>query len=265
MNALRCTNTNLLKNKKMSSTLLKKLKSLATEIIKTPISRLNEQENVCLIVCNTYSSYRLSLGDGPLNDAISFATSIKSYGFKQYYLHNAHSKIFLKYFDALLEKTSKHLIIYYVGHGTTVADVNKDEDDGSDEAFVFEDSTLIDDILIEHLIDKKNANSRLTLVTDACHSGSIWDIQGGNVNGRSLPQNIMSISASNDKQTAKQTVIDRKEQGIFTMNFVKALKAKPSITPKDLLSTLKKELKKYSQTCTIAMTTKSLNNLPIFS
>lgn len=249
----------------MSTTLLKKLKKIATDIVKTPTSRITEQKNVCLIVCNTYTSYRLSLGDGPLNDAITFATSMKSYGFKQYYMHNPHSKNFLKYLDSVLEKTTNHLVIYYVGHGTTVADLNKDEDDGYDEAFVFEDSTLIDDILLEHLIDKKNANSKVTMVTDACHSGSIWDIQSKTVNGRTLPQNIMSISASNDKQTAKQTVIDRKEQGIFTMNFSKVLKTKPSITPKELLSSLKKQLKKYSQTCTIAMTTKSLNTSPIFT
>lgn len=249
----------------MSSTLLKKLKKLATDVSKTPISRLKEQENVCFIACNTYTSYRLSLGDGPLNDAITFATAMKSYGFNQYYLHNPHSKIFLKYLDAFFEKTTKHLVVYYVGHGTTVSDLNKDEDDGYDEAFVFEDSTLIDDTLLEHLINKKNESSKVTLVTDACHSGSIWDLQSKNVNGKDLPQKIMSIAAANDKQTAKQAVIDRKEQGIFTMNLSKALKNKPSTTPKELLTALKKELKKYSQTCTIAMTTKSLNTQPIFS
>ena len=44
----------------------------------------------------------------------------------------------------------------------------------------------------------------------------------------------MSISDTNDKQTAKQAVVGRKEQGIFTMNFVKVLKTKQLITPKDL-------------------------------
>ena len=39
-----------------------------------------------------------------------------------------------------------------------------------------------------------------------------------------MPSNVLSISAANDKQTAKQTVIDRKEQGIFTVNFGKVLK-----------------------------------------
>lgn len=75
----------------------------------------------------------------------------------------------------------------------------------------------------------------------------------------------MSISDTNDKQTAKQAVVDRKEQGIFTMNLVKVLKTKQLITPKDLATSLKKDLKKYSQTCAIAMTTKKMNTTPIFS
>ncbi|OHT12703.1 Clan CD, family C14, metacaspase-like cysteine peptidase [Tritrichomonas foetus] len=249
----------------MSAKLVKKLKTYATDVIKTPISRLPKDERACFIVCNTYTSYRLSLGDGPLNDAINFAAAMKNYGFTQYYLHNPHSRNFLKYLDAFFKNVSQHLIIYYVGHGTQVADLNADEDDGYDEAFVFEDGTMIDDILLDHLMKNKNETSRVTMVTDACHSGSIWDLQTKNVDGKVLPENIMSISAANDKQTAKQAVLNRKEQGIFTMNLASVLKKKPEITPKALVTELRTPLRKYSQTCTIAMTTKSMNEQPIFN
>ncbi|OHS94651.1 Clan CD, family C14, metacaspase-like cysteine peptidase [Tritrichomonas foetus] len=250
----------------MSLTLLKKLKTLAKDTTTVPLSRIPaDVEKICFIVCNTYTSYRLSLGDGPLNDAITFATSMKSYGFTQYFMHNPHSRNFLSYLDAFFKNTLKHLVVYYVGHGTTVADLNKDEDDGYDEAFVFEDGTIIDDILLEHLIKNKNETSRLTLITDACHSGSIWDIQSKVVNGNAVPQMVMSISAANDKQTAKQAVIDRKEQGIFTMNLGTTLKKKPAITPKDLLTELRTPLKKYSQTCTVAYSSKELETKTIFN
>lgn len=246
----------------MSKTLLTKLKKLATDVIKTPVTRLQSEESVCFIVCNTYTTYRLSLGDGPLNDAITFATSMKSYEFKQYYLHNPHSRNFLKYLDAFLKNTTKHLVVYYVGHGTTVADLNGDEDDGYDEAFVFDDGVMIDDILLEHLIQNKHSESKVTLVTDACHSGSIWDLQ---TKKKDLPTNVLSISAANDKQTAKQTLINRKEQGIFTSNLSTVLKKTPKETPKQLTTDLRAPLKKYSQTCTVAMTSKELNTLPIFT
>ena len=248
----------------VSSSLLKKLKALATDVVKTPVSRLAKNERACLIICNTYSSYQLSLGDGPMNDAITFATSMKNFEFKQYYMHNPHSRNFLSYLDAFLKNTTQHLVVYYVGHGTTVTDTNGDEDDNTDEAFVFDDGTMVDDILVEHLIKNKNESSRVTLVTDACHSGSIWDIQGGNVLGRVIPENVISISAANDKQTAKQAYINRKEQGIFTMNLSSILKKKPEITGSQLPSELRPSLKKYSQTCVVAGSDKHITEIPIF-
>lgn len=245
----------------MSSTLVKKLKKLAKDVKSLPITRIpNDLDKATLIVCNTYTSARLSLGDGPMNDAITFATSMKAFGFTQYYLHNPVSRTFLNYLDAFFRKTKGHLVVYYVGHGTTVYDTSGDEDDKYDEAFVFEDGVMIDDTLIKHLISNKASSSRITLVTDACHSGSIWDIQSKS----NLPKNLISIAAANDKQTAKQTIIDRKEQGIFTMNFGKALKSNPKLTPKQLVTELKTPLKKYSQTCVVVTTSKDLASKPLF-
>lgn len=98
--------------------------------------------------------------------------------FKSYF--HAQYNIGFIYYDGEYVTRDIYKSIYYfpLGHGTTVADLDKDEDDG----YVFEDSTMIDDILIQHLIDKKkNESSKLTFATDACHTGSIWDIHGGNV------------------------------------------------------------------------------------
>lgn len=221
-------------------------------------------EKACFICVNTYKSYRLNLGTGPLNDAVSWAKCMKGYGYENYFLHNPHSRNFLKYLDAFFANTTRELVVYYVGHGTSVRDLDGDEDDGYDEAFVFDDGNIIDDVLIDHLIEHKNKDNEIVLVTDACHSGSIWDIQAGDVHGRVLPDRIMSISAANDKQTAKQTMIERQEQGVFTHNMTKILKKNHMMTPAQLQTEMRKVLRSYGQSCTIGVTSQDLLKEPIF-
>ncbi|KAH0793381.1 Clan CD, family C14, metacaspase-like cysteine peptidase [Histomonas meleagridis] len=242
-----------------------RLRTYGRDLGSIPISRLpTEFDKACFICVNTYQSYRLNLGTGPLNDAVSLAKCVKNFGFHIYFLHNPHSRNFLKYLDHFFQFTTDHLVFFYVGHGTTVRDLDGDEDDGNDEAFVFDDGNIVDDELIDHLINNKNPNNRITLITDACHSGSIWDIQGGDVNGRELPDKIISISAANDRQTAKQTVIERQDQGVFTYNLTKTIKSNPTITPKELKTAMTKSLRKYAQTFTVATTSNELLDMPLF-
>lgn len=242
-----------------------KLAQRATNLAKVPISQLpTDAEKNCFICVNTYNSYSLNLGTGPLNDAVTFAKRAKQCEFEVYYLHNPKSKTFLSYLDAFFQNTNHHLVVYYVGHGTNVRDRNGDEADGYDEAMVFDDGTIIDDVLVDHLIQYKKDSTELTLVTDACHSGSIWDLQSGTVCGRTLPPNVLSISAANDQQTAKQTMIDRMEQGVFTSNMCKIMKTKPLITPNELKTEMAKVLRKYCQTVTLGTTSPEMLNLPVF-
>lgn len=250
----------------MSSDPIRKLKSYGHDLSAMAMSRIPKNIVRCGFICvNTYRSYRLNLGTGPINDAVSIAKALKTYfGFEVYFLHNPTSKTFLKYLDFMLQNTDDHLVFFYVGHGTTLKDTQGDENDGYDEAFVFDDGNIVDDVLIDHLIKNKREDNYITLITDACHSGSIWDIQGGNVHGRQLPQNIISIAAAADSQTSKQTMIDRLEQGVFTSNLAKCLKKQQDITPNQLKTAMKKILRSYGQTCTIASTTQSLMDEPLF-
>lgn len=244
---------------------VRRLKTLGRDLGTIPLSRIPASfEKVCFICVNTYTSYRLNLGTGPINDAVSFAKCVKNYGFEVFFLHNPHSRNFLKYLDKFFSNAVGQLIVYYVGHGTSSSDLDKDEADGNDEAFVFDDGIIIDDDLITHLIDNKNPDNEVILVTDACHSGSIWDIQAGNVKGRELPARIMSVSAASDKQTAKQTMINRQEQGIFTHNLTKILKKNPGMTPNQLKDMMRKELRKYGQTFTVGTTSPDLLDQPLF-
>ena len=245
---------------------IRKLKTYGHDLSTMALSRIPKDIVRCGFICvNTYKSYRLNLGTGPINDAVSMAKSLKNYfGFEVYFLHNPTSKNFLKYLDFMFQNTADHLVFFYVGHGTSVRDTQGDEADGYDEAFVFDDGNIVDDVLIDHLIQNKREGNYITLITDACHSGSIWDIQGGAVHGRKLPENIISVSAAADAQTSKQTMIDRLEQGVFTANLTKQLKQKQDITPAQLKTALTKILRKYGQTCTVATTTDSLMDEPLF-
>ena len=244
---------------------VRRLAEYGRDLGSIPISRLpKELERAAFICVNTYTSYRLNLGTGPMNDAVSFAKCLKAYGFEIFFMHNPHSRNFLKYLDAFFKNTQIELVLYYVGHGTSVTDTDGDENDRKDEAFVFDDGVIADDVLIDHLIDCKNPNNKLVLVTDACHSGTIWDIQAGSVHGRQLPDNIMSISAANDAQTAKQTMINSQEQGIFTYHLTKTLKKNPSMTPRELQASMKSALRKYQQSFSIGTTNEALLDEPLF-
>jgi hypothetical protein len=234
--------------------------------LKIPLKKLPESiDRACLIVCNTYTNPKLALGTGPLNDAINVAKMSKYKHLVMYLLYNPKKKQFLEYMDKFLQISQSHLLLYYVGHGANIKDQDGDEDDGFDEAFVFDDGYIIDDILLEHLIKYKNPNCQLTLLTDACHSGSIWDIQSGQQQKKSLPPNIISISASEDSETAKQTVIQQLEEGLFTHNFHKLIKNNHKMTPNQMKAELDKILKRCKQTVTIAATSPEICDHPFFS
>jgi hypothetical protein len=103
---------------------------------------------------------------------------------------------------------------YYTGHGISVTDFNGDEEDEKDEAYVFDDAFIIDDQLLTHLKQYKTSGSfKVVLLSDCCHSDCIWDLKEDS----SLPQNLISISTAKDTNTSKQTFVDSKDQGIFTL------------------------------------------------
>jgi hypothetical protein len=184
-----------------------------------------------------------------------------TYGFPVYYILNPKKAIFLKILNHFLANVTKHIVVFYVGHGTYTKDKDGDEDDGNDEAFYFVDGTLIDDVLFQNLYDNKCPSSIATLVSDCCHSGSIWDLQSPKAQ---KPTKTISISAATDVQTAKQTIVDKLEQGMFTYNTKKLLTKSPKLSPPDLSSQLTPLLQKYSQNVVVCSTDKTLLTSPIF-
>lgn len=74
-------------------------------------------------------------------------------------------------------------VIQFSGHGTWVPDLNGDEPDGRDEAICPVDMgddghNLVIDDEINMLLDSRAAGSRVVLITDCCHSGTIFRLVG---------------------------------------------------------------------------------------
>jgi hypothetical protein len=219
-----------------------------------------ELKKVVFICCNTYTKPSLSLGVGPMSDAINVADSLTPLGYKLYFCHNPKTALFQQYLQHFFKHTKEFLLVYYTGHGKRIPDRNGDENDGMDEALVFDDGFLVDDKLSEILkTPDKPAELKIVLLNDCCHCGTIWDL-----NAKELPQNLLCLSGAKDSQTAKQTTIEGTEQGIFTFYFLQILEEDPKISPAEMELKLNVILPRYAQCFVKSTTTTSLFNKPIF-
>jgi hypothetical protein len=237
-----------------SSALSSLAKDLKTTAPPTTLTR------AVLIACNTYTRPDYSLGVGPMNDAITVAHYMGSIGFNVYFIHNPTSAEFKQNLTHFLKNTTKYLLCYYTGHGASVADTSGDEADGKDECLVFDDAFVKDDELAKLLSSSgKPSESKVCLINDCCHSGSIWDLSGND-----LPPNVLSLSAAKDSETAKQTSMEGGDRGIFTFYFFKLLSQSPNMTPTQMEAAIAQYLKRFEQAFTKAATTPTLMDQPIF-
>lgn len=101
-------------------------------------------------------------------------------------------------------------IFFYAGHGDNVEDLDGDEDDGKDEAFVLmdafgngnEDTYLVDDEFSDALVDSFPPGCRILIVTDCCHSGTIADLDNERKYG---DRPVVHIAGTQDHQEAADT------------------------------------------------------------
>jgi len=97
---------------------------------------------------------------------------------------------------------------FYAGHGVNVPDVDGDEEDGLDEAFVTPDkegrltesALLVDDDFARALDTFIPDGVRILCICDCCHSGTICDIDTF-----AYRHDIYQISASSDSEEAEDT------------------------------------------------------------
>jgi hypothetical protein len=246
---------------------LAELNQRAVNLNGLDVDAIGSLDKACFIVCNTYTTPTLRLGVGPLNDSILVAQNHTRRGYQVFFLHNPRLDQFLAFLPVFLRNTVKALTVFYTGHGINVPDLNGDESDGLDEAMVFDGGKIvIDDRLLEILIKNANGRTRILLLSDCCHSGSIWDIQSGlrqrGIAG--LPANIISIAGSSDSQQAKQTQVGKDKRGMFTYHFWKAVNARPYPTPHAIEQEVNAAIAQYEQKMVAAATRPKMLTEPIF-
>jgi hypothetical protein len=154
--------------------------------------------------------------DQPLNcmvDSQHFAKLAKLTGCTDLTVSNNGTKIqAMKAIDKCASRcrAGETFVLFFAGHGQSVADEDGDEADGFDEAIVFEnpangqitgDQILIDDELASFLTDKFDPAVKILIITDCCHSGTIGDLDKACWE----PFTAISLSACQDYQTSTDT------------------------------------------------------------
>lgn len=162
--------------------------------------------NIGLIYCNSYHGTANDLGDCAINDGLLTYDSLTAYGFKCFLFYDCMKDDCLKSLTSVIKSPSiDQVCVYFIGHGTRSRDVTGDEVDGYDELLVFRDGMIRDDRIAEDIVKAYPINmpkKRLLLISDCCHSGTIFDTETILKSSKGIP--VVSVSACQDTETAKQ-------------------------------------------------------------
>ena len=205
-------------------------------------------KHLAIIFCNSYYKTKYDLGDSAINDGLLCHEKFQTHEYDTIIFYDSTSKVFKDILTASVSQPFDKLVIYFIGHGTQIRDKNGDEQDGKDECLVFKDALVIDDD-ISDIVTKNKLCKRLTLMADCCHSGTIFDIEPRD--------DIITFSACNDNQTAKQDYIDHKGNGIFTYYFWKYF-PECNNNSDTLRKKMNIKLRPYSQQCILNKQTTTL-------
>jgi hypothetical protein len=189
--------------------------------------------NVGLVYCNSYNGTANDLGDCAINDGLLVYDSLNAYNFKPFLFYDIGKDEFIKTIISTLKSPAiDQVCIYFIGHGTQARDMHGEEADGRDELFVFRDGLVRDDKFAEEVVRAYPINmqkKRLILISDCCHSGTVFDTDTIRRSDKGIP--VMSISACRDNETAKQdwfgfgdSGATYKGNGVFTHYFWKAVR-----------------------------------------
>ncbi|MEA3291928.1 MAG: caspase family protein [Pseudomonadota bacterium] len=117
---------------------------------------------------------------GCVNDANDWSGALNARGFTVFMLldDQASKNAMVQAIGDMISSAQggDSLIITYSGHGTWVADISNDEPDGRDEGLCPHDirtnGALLDDDIGE-MFAKRERETRIVLISDSCHSGSV--------------------------------------------------------------------------------------------
>ena len=168
----------------------------------------------------------------------------------------------------LILSGNKELFFHYSGHGSQVKDVSGDEIDAIDECLVpldYKTNGMILDDELRGLLQCLNADQKLTMILDCCHSGTGVDLpylvfervgklsllNDPSIKGSITRGKVLCISGCKDNQTSADSVEDGEAQGALTYSLINAIKniKKPVRTIEAVYKSMKTTLatKKYTQ------------------
>ncbi|KAH0788148.1 Clan CD, family C14, metacaspase-like cysteine peptidase [Histomonas meleagridis] len=245
---------------------LSQLNDIAQDITHTdPTTLPMRMTRACLICANSYTNPTLVLGVGPVNDSITVAANHKYMGYRVFFVHNSTPEQFIKCLTVVLQRTTEYLTVFYTGHGSNLHVYNQNNELISvDQVMVFDKGRVADRELEDILKKYSNGCAKTLLLTDCCHSGTIWNIPSDPVKALEFPANIVSVSSTNDDQTAKQGKIANNSQGLFTFFFWKTFKERPDISMNEMKKVIDGHLMKYQQECELHATRPGILSGPFF-
>lgn len=145
-----------------------------------------------------------------------------------------------------------------------MSDKQSDESDGQDEVLIFDDTYIRDDKLAGVVKDNANGKTKVILLNDCCHSGTVYDIPTEMSEAAAFPANIICLSAADDDETAKQGQQNSNDQGFFTFFLFQEVRRNRAINPTDIMNNVSSQLKTYEQCCIVSPTREELMTTPLF-
>ncbi|XP_034228365.1 metacaspase-1 isoform X4 [Prunus dulcis] len=143
-------------------------------------------------------------------------------------------------------KWGDSLVFYFSGHGLRQPDFQNDELDGYDETICpvdfLKEGMILDNDINKTIVWPLKEGVKLHAIVDACHSGTILDLEHVYNRKQKSTSGGLAISISaceDDKMAADTTVFTKKEMnGAMTYILTKTVKENPQITYGGLLDTM---------------------------
>lgn len=148
------------------------------------------------------------------------------------------------------------VFFHYSGHGSKITDYSNDEADGMDEVLIGYRLRRVKDDDIYKVIKSMPDNIVMTLIIDACNSGSMIDLKyqyngSGNIVVTSKRESlkgktIVSLSGCRDDQTSAESGTPGKVEGVLSRTLKRIADDEPieSYTWKQLTGRIRTSIKK---------------------
>ena len=118
-------------------------------------------------------------------------------------------------------------------------------------------------MLAEILQENANGKSKVIILNDCCHSGTLWDIPLDINAAQTFPPNIICLSAADDNETPKQGRQCSNDQGFFTFLLFQEIWRNKALNPRDIQNRVSNQLVNYKQCVIVSPTRAELLDQPL--